>query len=130
VGTQVLGGSPCPRHVSAFRPHTRGMGVRAVLMVRGQPVTLADPSGGTFDAAGDFDRLLPVPAESFPVLGRIDPFGKTVIPGEDLAAVAREAGQLLGQVAEGPERRGLLRLRALATAGQDDPAAQVCFLGD
>jgi hypothetical protein len=116
--------------VSAFKPHTRGTGVRAVLIVRGQPVTLADPSGGTFDAAGDFDRLLPAPAESFPVLGRIDPYGKTVIPGEDLAAVVREAGQLLGQAVKGPERCGLLPLRALAMAGQDDPGAQVCFLGD
>jgi hypothetical protein len=37
---------------------------------------------------------------------------------------------LLGQAVEGPERRGLLRLRALALAGQDDPGAEMCFLGD
>jgi hypothetical protein len=106
------------------------MGVRAQLKVRGQPVTLADPSGGTFEAAGDFDRLLPAPADNFPVLGRIDPFGKTVISGADLAALAYETGQLLGQAVEGPERRGLLRLRTLALAGLDDPCAEMCFLGD
>lgn len=106
------------------------MGLRAQLRIRGQPITLADPSGGTFEAAGDFDRLLPAPTEDFPVLRRLDPFGKTVISGADLAALAREAGQMLSHTVEGPERRGLLRLRALALAGQDGPGAEVCFLGD
>jgi hypothetical protein len=41
------------------------MGVRAELKVRGRPVTFADPSGGTFDAAGDFDHLVPAPMETF-----------------------------------------------------------------
>jgi hypothetical protein len=35
-----------------------------------------------------------------------------VISGADLAALAHEAGQLLSQAVEGPERRGLLRLGA------------------
>jgi len=106
------------------------MGVRAQLKVRGQPLILADPSGGTFEAAGDFDRLLPASAANFPVLARVDPFGRTVISGADLAALAHEAGELLGQAVEGPEGRGLLRLRALALAGQDDPGAEMCLLGD
>ena len=52
---------------------TRSAGIDAELKVRGQAVTLADPSGGTFNAAADFDRLLPVTQDAFPALGRIDP---------------------------------------------------------
>ena len=79
-------------------------------------MVLADPSGGMFDAAGDFDRILPAPAEDFPVLAHIGPFGMTVIPSEDLAALARETARLLSQADEGPERRGLLRGGRLVVA--------------
>jgi hypothetical protein len=70
---------------------TRLMGIYAELKVRGQAVTLADPSGGKFDAAGDFDQLLPVPEDIFPVLARIDPYGEVTIRHPDLAALAAEA---------------------------------------
>jgi hypothetical protein len=41
---------------------------------------LKDPSGGTFDAAGDFDRFLDQPTygqvpDGLPVLESLDPFG-------------------------------------------------------
>jgi hypothetical protein len=49
------------------------MGVCAELIVRGRAVVLSDPAGGTFNAASDFDRLLPVAGRFFPVLAGIDP---------------------------------------------------------
>jgi hypothetical protein len=91
---------------------------------------LADPSGGTFDAAGDFDRLLPVTEGAFPVLGRIDPYGDVMVLDVDLAALASEADRLLERADHGPERRGLLRLRAMALEGQGEPGAELWFVGD
>lgn len=52
----------------------------------GRTVTgLRDPSGGTFDAAGDFDRFIDQApygqvSDGLPVLESIDPFGTTVMP--------------------------------------------------
>ena len=106
------------------------MGIRAELKVHGQTVTLADPSGGIFNAAGDFDRLLPVTGEAFPILARIGPFSDVVIAAADLASLASEAAQLLRQADEGAERRGLLRLRTLALAGQGQPGAELWIVGD
>lgn len=109
---------------------TREVGVRVVLRVDGRQATLADPAGGTFDAAGDFDRLLPVSAEAFPVLSRIDPFGEVRIPTEDLSALASEVDSLLEMPIDGAERRGLLRLRELATKGQTLATSELRFVGD
>jgi hypothetical protein len=53
-----------------------------------------------------------------------------VISGTDLTALAFEAAQLLKLADTGPEQRGLLRLRALAVAGQDEPDAELRFVGD
>jgi hypothetical protein len=106
------------------------MGVYAELKVRGQVLVLADPSGGTFNAAGDFDRLLPVPEEAFPVLARVEPYSDVVISGTDLTALASEVTQLLKRADTGPEHRGLLRLRALAVAGQGRLGAELRFVGD
>jgi hypothetical protein len=56
------------------------MGISAVLkretgdMLR----DLEDPAGGTFDAAGDFDRVLPDGDTSFTLLRYIDRCGDTV----------------------------------------------------
>ena len=52
------------------------MGVVAVLeTLDGKRVVgLADPAGGRFDAAGDFDRLLPDAHDGCAVWGQIDPY--------------------------------------------------------
>ena len=42
----------------------------------GRLVTLVDPSGGTFTAAGDFDRLIPADDARLPLLSSLDPFGE------------------------------------------------------
>jgi hypothetical protein len=106
------------------------MGIYAELRVGGRIVVLADPSGGTFRAAGDFDRLLPVPEDAFPVLARVEQYRDVVIAGTDLMALASEAARLLKRADAGPEHRGLLRLRALAVAGQGEPGAELRFVGD
>ena len=79
-------------------------GIRAELKVHGQTVTSADPSGGTFNAVGDCDRLLPVTGEAFPILARIGPFSDVVIAAANLAALASEAAQLLKRADEGAAR--------------------------
>jgi hypothetical protein len=117
-----------PRHES--KRNTRQMGIYAELKVRGQVLVLPDPSGGTFNAAGDFDQLLPVPEDTFPVLARVEPHSDVVISGTDLTALASEVDQLLKRADTGSEHRGLLRLRALAVAGQGEPGAELRFAGD
>jgi hypothetical protein len=106
------------------------VGVYAVLEVRGRVVSIADPSGGSCNAAGDFDRLLPVNDPALPVLARVDPHGDLRISGANIDAVTAEADILLQRAASELERRGLLRLRALATAGQAEPEAVLWFVGD
>jgi hypothetical protein len=106
------------------------MGVHVVLEVDGRAVTLDDPSGGTFSAAGDFDRLLPVRDAAFPVLSRVDPYGDAAIHRSDLAGLVSEVSVLLDRAADGPERRGLIRLQALALAGQGQHGAELRFTGD
>ncbi|MGH3220510.1 MAG: hypothetical protein ACRDPY_17715 [Streptosporangiaceae bacterium] len=106
------------------------MGLCAELLVRGQAVVLADPSGGSFTAAGDFDRLLPVSGETFPILAQIDPCGDVTVPSGDMPALASEVALLFKRAEHGPERRGLLRLQALVRAGQEEPDSVLRFSGD
>ena len=61
---------------------------------------LVDPSGGTFDAAGDFDRFIDQPpsrqvAGDLPILESIDPYGETRL----LSAVV---GRLMTECARAP----------------------------
>jgi hypothetical protein len=105
------------------------MAVRAELKVRGRPGTLADPSGGTLE-------LLVISIISCPRRRKPSRSSAESIPMDGHRSLAqiwqhsREADQLLSHAADGPERHGLLRLRALALAAQDDPGAEMCFLGD
>ena len=110
--------------------YSRNGTLSSQLVVRGQAITLADPSGGRFTAAGDFDRLIPVSGKSSGVLARVDQYGDAIVPAGDMAALASEVALLLTQAKQGPERRGLLRLQALALAGQAEPDAVLRFTGD
>jgi hypothetical protein len=55
------------------------MGISAVLKreTGDMLLDLEDPAGGTFDAAGDFDRVLPDGDTSFTLLRYIDRYGDT-----------------------------------------------------
>ncbi len=75
---------------------------------------LPDPAGGTFDAAGDFDRLL-VPSPELPVWSTIDTEGNTWLDATRAGLLANEVLILLQQARPGPEERGLQRLAVLAS---------------
>jgi len=106
------------------------MPISVTLVFAGKTVVLADPSGGTFDAAGDFDRLLPMEnqlpvqgAPDLPTLGRIDAYADVEFSPDDMAAIRDEAVALLQLAKPGPEARGLKRLRVLAEHGAQMPGA-------
>jgi hypothetical protein len=108
----------------------RDMGVIAVLEIEDRPVRLPDPSGGTFNAAGDFDSLIPFAESKFSVLSKVDPYGDTQVARSDLAALRAEIDLLVKEVSGSAERHGLLRLRALVDAARDEPAGVLRFIGD
>jgi len=105
------------------------MGVVVTLEINGQVVSLPDPSGGEFNAAGDFDRLLPFSPDLL-LLSRIDPYGDVEFGSSDMAAIRDEAGSLVVLAMDGPERRGLLRLQVLAAYGSRIPGSVLHSLGD
>lgn len=99
--------------------------------VRGLP----DPSGGTFDAAGDFDRFIDHPpydqvAAGLPVLQSIDPYDDTYMPSGVMARLIADVVTALPLVNDGPERRGLLRLRVLAERCSRLPESSLVWIGD
>jgi hypothetical protein len=105
------------------------VGVRITLEVDGRAVSLSDPSDGSFDAAGDIDRLIPFP-DTWWTLSRIDPYGLVEFTPLEMATLADEAAAVLDQAREGAERRGTLRLRALASHGSQIPGSVLRAIGD
>lgn len=107
------------------------MGVQASLHIGEQQLTaLPDPDGGTFDAAGDIDRLIRGADASFPILSRVDPHGALHLSPRNMPDLISEVDRLLPMAHPGPERRGLLRLRALAQRCATTPDTSITFLGD
>jgi hypothetical protein len=105
------------------------MGVVVTLEVNGQVVSLTDPSGGEFNAAGDFDMLLPF-SPNLLLLSCIDPYGEVEFGPSDMTAIRDEVGSLLALAKEGPEQRGLLRLQTLAAHGSRVPNSVLHSVGD
>lgn len=107
--------------------------VPIVAIVRTESATqirqLVDPTDGTFDAAGDFDRLIPGYATG--LLAGVDPYADTVFNAVQAPAVAREAEQLLlREDLTAIERRGLLRLAVLAEYVSAAAHCYLWFIGD
>jgi hypothetical protein len=93
---------------------------------------LPDPAGGTFDAAGDFDRLLERAGDSaLQLLRYVDPYGDTEfnhLQMEDLLVdIATIAG--LGDL-KPVKARGLDRLRVLAERCKVSANLYLWFVGD
>lgn len=65
------------------------MRIVITLEVGGRTQTVADPSGGSCGAAGDFDRLVPFPDE-LPMLSRLDPYGHVTFPSAEIRAICDE----------------------------------------
>jgi hypothetical protein len=105
---------------------------------RGRKVKrLADPSGGRFDAAGDFDRFINedwpghVGALTLPVLRTVDIYGETEMPSALMGELLAEIAKIIPHAKAGsPELRGLLRLRVMAEECARDPDSVLCWRGD
>ncbi|WP_433300419.1 hypothetical protein ACQP2F_08980 [Actinoplanes sp. CA-030573] len=107
------------------------MGIQARLHRAGQQLTmLPDPDGGSFDAAGDFDRLLPAADPTFLVLSQVDAHGDLDVTRDKMPQLISDIDRLRPLARTGPERRGLLRLRALAEQCATTPGTSLMFLGD
>ncbi len=94
---------------------------------------MADPSGGTFDAAGDLDRLIPGKASALRLLRYVDPDGDTVfntVQMVDLLSDVEDLGSSEGNRLKPIERRGLARLKVMAERCRDEPNLYVWFVGD
>jgi hypothetical protein len=86
------------------------------------------PSGGTFDAAGNFDRLLG--NDAYPVLSTIDPYTDTTWDRATMPALMNDIAVALDEARSGSERRGLLRLQVFAERCRDHRDLLLVFLGD
>jgi hypothetical protein len=107
------------------------VGVIVELQMAGRAVrSLPDPMGGSFDAAGDFDRLIVQPDIASSLLGRIDRYGETRLAPVEMSLLIREIDDLLVDARPGPEQHGLVRLRALALRCSQQQGAELVFVGD
>lgn len=108
------------------------MGVVVVLetLDGNRVVGLADPRGGTFDSAGDFDRLLADDLDDgYAVWDQIDPYADTRLEAGSLSDLLDDLSVLDSVARDGPERRGLARLRAMAERARTENLVLV-FIGD
>jgi hypothetical protein len=96
----------------------------------GHRVALDDPSGGSFDAAGDFDRLIPADDAALPMLSGIDPYAIWTVPADRLPALASEVSSARAGARPGHEERGMNRLAALIEACLGDPGLTLVLVGD
>lgn len=90
---------------------------------------LPDPSGGTFDAAGDFDRFLD-DRTTYPALGSIDPYADVILDRSLLPQLLADVDAATSEAVEGREARGLRRLRVLAERCLADDALTLVVIGD
>jgi hypothetical protein len=96
----------------------------------GRAVTLVDPNGGTFTAAGDFDRLIPTDDPQLPLLSAVDPFGEWSVPFDRLRDLAAEVAVVARHATEGAESRGLARLAAQVDSCVSVVDQRLIFIGD
>jgi hypothetical protein len=91
---------------------------------------LLDPAGGYFDAAGDFDRLLPTDAVAFPILSQLGPYDDLQLDHTSMLELIHEIHCLLPSARPGREQRGLARLRTLAEQCAENTDSTMTFMGD
>ena len=96
-----------------------------------------DPAArGTFDAAGDFDRFVNDSYGGYPqgvglpILQSIDPYVDTEVHSEVMPALLNDIATALAVANDGPERRGLMRLRVMAETCASNPGSMLIWLGD
>jgi hypothetical protein len=104
---------------------------------RGRRVrTMPDPSGGTFDAASDFDRFFDQTYVGhperldLPVLASVDPYADTEMQADVMEQLIADIASILPVAKAGAELRGLLRLQVMANRCANDPGSRLVWLGD
>ena len=94
-----------------------GMGLVAEVQdADGRRVAVDDPSGGTFDGAGDFDRLIPAKSTHLPLLSSVDPYGEWLVPFDRLPELAAEVAVIRADARPAPEARDRSRTEAAVRA--------------
>jgi hypothetical protein len=98
---------------------------------------LDDPAGGTFDAAGDFDGLLPLalslpppPADAYRLLRYVDPDRNTIFNAYQMDDLLRDLDIADGLVRTPQQRRSLDRVRVMAHRCKDGVDLYLWFVGD
>jgi hypothetical protein len=106
------------------------MGIQVEFHVADKRVrALPDPSGGSFDAAGDFDRLVSRADPALPLLGGLDPHGETQVGAGQMEPLVAEIALLLTRATSGAEYRGLMRLHTMALRCAEEQG-ELLFIGD
>ncbi|BEL06334.1 hypothetical protein Q0Z83_045250 [Actinoplanes sichuanensis] len=106
------------------------MSIQVELRVAGERVRrLPDPAGGSFDAAGDFDRLVFNGNPALGLLGQIDPHGETRFGTSQMQQLVAGVELLLTLAKTGAEHRGLIRLRSMAERCVEQ-RGELVFIGD
>ena len=93
-----------------------------------QQLGLADPNGGTFDAAGDLERLIPSNDPTYRLIRQVDPNGNTVFGRLQMQDLLADIDRL--QPTRPVETRGLARLRRLAELCRDGVRLDLWLIGD
>jgi hypothetical protein len=97
---------------------------------------LPDPSGGTFDAAGDYDRFFDDSYPGYderldlPRMRSVDPYGDTEMAAAAMPSLLRDIANVIPHAREGSELRGLWRLRVMAEQCAAQSGASLVWFGD
>jgi len=95
---------------------------------------LPDPSGGTFDAAGDFQRFIDetglLDAEGLPRFRTIEPYETHDLRSAEMPSLIADVETCLAVAKPGSEMRGLMRLRVLADLCAADSSLRLRSHGD
>ena len=93
-----------------------------------QQLGLDDPNGGRFDAAGDFDRLIPSDDPSYGPIRHVNTYGNTVFDSPQMPDLLADIDRL--QPTRPVEARGVARLRRLAELCRDGVHLDLWFVAD
>jgi hypothetical protein len=95
---------------------------------------IEDPSGGTFDAAGDFDRFLggdtSPSVQSYRLFQYVDIYGDTIFNRLQMNEVLADIELATTGNLNPSEERGLARLRTMAEMCRDSVHLYLWFIGD
>jgi hypothetical protein len=122
--------APRPLQVPFVGPPERGLFKAELRMADGTLIRgLADPAGGTFDAAGDFDPLIGRGA-GYRLLQAVDPGGGeygAVFDAAQMDDLLSDIDLAMSRAALPVEQRGLQRLRVMAVRCREEENLCISF---